>query len=129
MAKKSAEIPKTSRTRNACRKPVSVTSRRLPCPYDESIGGGADITEREAGNQCQRAPSDRREHPEIAGSHDNRRFDQVVKVTRNGLHCDPVADLHVLEWPKEGVAVTGDDHVARLAREWGVADVPDCAIE
>ncbi len=69
------------------------------------------------------------EDPYISGSHDERRFHDIVEVTLACFQGDRIADAQIPQRPEKGVAMACEDDVAGVARQGGIGDMADRTLQ
>lgn len=95
----------------------------------EAAGGVSYVVEGETSDDGQGSASCWFQNADVAGFDDGEGVDGVVKLPRVSGEVDLIVRHEVLEGAEKCIAVAGDGHITRLARQRGAGDMTDGARE
>ena len=96
---------------------------------DKTVGGCADVVERETGDESESGKGRCAENFDVGGGNDLSGFDEVLKIASGGLESDGVARPDIAERPEKSVAVTGESDIAWFSGQGGFGYVADSAAQ
>src|SRR5258708_4405677 len=103
---------------------VAIASPNLARVYDEPFRRAPQKKERIAGDQCQVAPGDARQHANSRRRYDFRFRDREPRCARRSLQGNHVISMNVAQRAEVGIAMRGDSDVAaagRKRRPWNMS--------